>query len=89
MNKIMSVAMMTLAVAPPAIASAATVTNLDDVAHTLVVTEGGQQIEITIAAGETLELCPQGCFIVMPNGDREVLTGTERLEIEASRGRIF
>lgn len=89
MNKIMSVAMMTLAVASPAIASAATVTNLDDVTHTLVVTEGGQQIEITIAAGETLELCPQGCFIVMPNGDREVLTGPETLQIEASRGKIF
>ncbi len=76
-------------VAAPAIAFAATVTNTDNEAHTLVITEGGQQVEVEISAGDTIEICPTGCFVVMPNGDREVLTGTERLEIEASRGKIF
>jgi len=89
MNKLIPVAALTLALASPAIASAAIVTNLDDVTHTLVVTEGGEQVEVTIDAGQTIEICPQGCFIVMPNGDREVLTGTETLQIEASRGKIF
>lgn len=78
-------ALMTL----PTLAMAATVTNTDDEAHTLVITEGGQQVEVEISAGDTIEICPTGCFVVMPNGDREVLTGTERLEIEASRGKIF
>lgn len=73
----------------PAVVFAATVTNLDNEAHTLVITESGQQVEIEISAGDTIEICPTGCFVVMPNGDREVLTGTERLEIEASRGKIF
>lgn len=89
MKKLLTATAMTVILAAPAIASAATVTNLDDVAHTLVVTEGGNQVEMSIGAGETIEICPRGCFLVMPNGDREVLTGTETLHIEASRGRIF
>ena len=66
-------------------AAAATITNDDDTGHTLLVTEGGNQTSVAIAAGETIEICPQGCFVTMPNGDREALTGTETLRIEASR----
>ena len=69
--------------------AAATVTNLDDSAHVLIVTEGGEQVEVSVGPGESIQICPTGCFVTMPNGDREVLTGPERLEIEASRGRIF
>lgn len=72
-----------------AAATAATVTNADDVAHTIVVSEGGSQTELSIGPGETIDICPQGCFVTMPNGDREVLTGSETLQIEASRGKIF
>lgn len=89
MNKPIWFAILTLSVASPVIASAATVTNLDDETHTLVVTEGGEQVELAVGAGETIEICPEGCFVVMPNGDREVLTGSETLQIEASRGTIF
>lgn len=78
-----------LAAAAPAAAAAATVTNLDDTAHTLVVSEGDSRTELSIGPGETIQICAAGCFVTMPNGDREVLTGTETLEIEASRGRIF
>jgi hypothetical protein len=70
-------------------ALAASVTNLDAVEHVLVVTEGGTQTEIPIAPGQTIEFCLEGCFVQMPNGDREALTGTETLEIEASRGHVF
>lgn len=86
-QKLFIVAGLALAVATPAIA--ATVTNRDDTVQTLIVTEGGQQVELSIGPGESIEICPSGCFVTMPNGDREVLTGSERLEIEASRGRIF
>lgn len=74
-----------LAVAMPFGALAATVTNSDDTTHTLVISEGGNQSSVTIAPGETIEVCPSGCFVTMPNGDREVLTGSEKLYIEASR----
>ena len=89
MKKYLIAAALTVAFSAPAIASAASVTNSDDVAHTLVVTEGGSQVEVSIGPGETIEICPNGCFVTMPNGDREVLTGTESLSIEASRGKIF
>lgn len=80
---------MAAGLAPAAMASAASVTNHDDVEHTLIVTEGGNQIELNIGPGETVEICPEGCFVTMPNGDREVLKSSETLSIEASRGRIF
>ena len=89
MNKILTALALTAVLAVPAGASAATVTNLDDETHTLIVSEGGNQVEMSIGPGESIEICPQGCFVTMPNGDREVLTGSEKLEIEASRGRIF
>ena len=89
MKKFLVAMGLAIALATPAVAAAATVTNRDDVAHTLIVTEGGEQVELSVGPGESIEICPSGCFVTMPNGDREVLTGTERLEIEASRGRIF
>lgn len=76
-----------LVVAMPAIA--ATVTNRDETVQTLTITEGTEQVKLSIGPGESVEICPGGCFVTMPNGDREVLTGSERLEIEAGRGRIF
>ena len=72
-----------------AFASAATVKNLDGESHTLVVSEGGSQSEVSVGAGETIDICPDGCFITLPNGDRQVLTGTDTLEIEGGVGRIF
>lgn len=89
MKKFLGIWVSAALAAMAAAANATTVTNLDNEAHTLVVTEGGQQVEVEISAGDTIEICPTGCFVVLPNGDRQVLTGTERLEIEASRGRIF
>lgn len=89
MTSFIRIAAICLAMTVATGASAATVTNLDDVEHTLVVTEGGNQAEVDIGPGETIEICPSGCFVTMPNGDREVLTGSETLEIEASRGKVF
>ncbi len=60
---------------------AASAVNLDNEPRTLVVTEGGNQTELAVAAGETVEFCPSGCFVTMPNGDREALTGSETIEI--------
>ena len=62
--------------------------NLDKEPHTLLVTEGGAQSEIAIAGGETVEFCPGGCFVTLPNGDREALTGTETIEISGGSAKI-
>lgn len=69
-------------------ATAATAVNRDGEPRTIMVTEGGRQTELVIAAGETLQFCPTGCFVTLPNGDREALTGTETLEISGGQGRI-
>jgi hypothetical protein len=69
-------------------AFAASATNLDNEARSLIVTEGGNQTELVIAAGETVDFCPSGCFVQMPNGDREALTGSEIIEIVNGAAKI-
>jgi hypothetical protein len=69
-------------------AHAATAVNLDPEPRTLIVTENGSKSELAIAAGETVEFCSGGCFVTMPNGDREALTGTEKIEISGGVGKI-
>jgi hypothetical protein len=69
-------------------AFAASATNLDKEPRTLLVTEGGNQTELALAAGETVEFCPTGCFVTLPNGDREALTGSERIEISNGQAKI-
>lgn len=67
---------------------AASATNFDKEPHTLLVTEGGSQSEIALAAGETVQFCPTGCFVTMPNGDREALSGSEVIEITGGQAKI-
>ncbi len=66
----------------------ASAVNLDSETRTLIVTEGGSKSELSLAGGETVEFCPSGCFVTMPNGDREALTGSETVEISGGVGRI-
>jgi hypothetical protein len=69
-------------------AHAASAVNLDSEPRTLIVTENGNKSELPIAAGETVEFCSSGCFVTMPNGDREALTGSETVEISGGVGKI-
>lgn len=62
-------------------AHAATVVNKDAQTQVLIVTEGGSKMEIAVEAGARAEICPAGCFVTMPNGDRETLSGSETIEI--------
>jgi len=76
----------TMALIAPA--SAASAVNLDAEPRSLTVTEGIGQSELVIAPGETVEFCLSGCFVTMPNGDREALTGGETIEISGGKGRV-
>ena len=58
-------------------AQAASAVNLDQEPRTLIVTEGGSKSELTLGGGESVDFCPSGCFVTMPNGDIEALTGSE------------
>jgi predicted porin len=68
------------ALAIPSVASAASIVNRDGAPVTVTVTEGADQVNLDVGAGETVEFCSGGCFITF-NGDRQVLTGAETVEI--------
>lgn len=69
-------------------AIAASAVNLDSETRTIVVTEGGSRQQIDIGPGETVDFCPNGCFVTLPNGDREALTGGETVEISGGTAKI-
>ncbi|MET3790065.1 hypothetical protein [Aquamicrobium terrae] len=69
-------------------ALAASAVNKDSEPRTLVVTEGSSKRELTLGAGETVEFCASGCFVTLPNGDLEALTGSETVEISGGVARV-
>lgn len=69
-------------------AFAATVTNKDSSDIVLTIAENGNKVEMTVASGSTEEICPEGCFITMPNGDRLALTGNETVEISGGSANV-
>ena len=73
---------------PRRLGHAASAVNKDAETRTLIVTEGGSKTELALAAGETVEFCPNGCFVTLPNGDLEALTGSETVEISGGVARI-
>lgn len=69
-------------------AHAASAVNLDSEPRTLIVTEGGSKSELALGAKETVDFCANGCFVTLPNGDIEALTGSETIEISGGVARI-
>ncbi len=67
---------------------AVTLTNLDTEPFTWTVTERGERAELTVGAGQTVEFCSDGCFVIGPSGDRAALMGNEHLEIRGGRVRV-
>ncbi|PYB75306.1 hypothetical protein [Rhizobium wuzhouense] len=62
-------------------ASAASVHNAGPSSVVLVVVEDGNKMEVPIDAGGSETICPAGCFLTLPNGDRIGLAGGETVEI--------
>lgn len=60
---------------------AATVTNRDSDTAVLVVVEGQSRMDFALASGATETICPSGCFVTLPSGDRIGLQGDEMVEI--------
>ncbi|MAW85118.1 MAG: hypothetical protein CMJ42_01180 [Phyllobacteriaceae bacterium] len=79
MKKLIIATLLLAGTASPALA--ASLTNKDGDPRTLIVSEGASKSELSVAAGETVSICPNGCFLTLPNGDREALTGNETIEI--------
>ncbi|MEK1929603.1 MAG: hypothetical protein AAAC47_07405 [Pararhizobium sp.] len=79
MKTFVSVFVLTVITALPA--WSATVTNKDGEAAVLVVVEGESRMEVAVSAGGTESICPSGCFVTTPSGDRIGLQGDETIEI--------
>lgn len=79
MKTIIAAAVLSLATLD--VASAANITNKDSESRVLIVTEGSATVELVIEAGATVSFCPAGCFVTMPSGDREALSGNESINI--------
>lgn len=67
---------------------AASAINKDSEPRTLVVTEGSGKTDLQINPGETVQFCPKGCFVKLPNGDLQALSGSEDIEISGGVARI-
>ena len=80
--------MLLVSAAMSAPAMAASVTNKDADTQVLVVVEGGSRMQIALEPGSTETICPAGCFVTLPNGDRIALNGGETVEIEAGAASI-
>lgn len=79
-SKVMSAAaLLTIGFALPALA--ADVTNSSKAEIIVLVTEDGTRSELTVAVGQKINFCEEGCFVTLPNGDRHALTGTEAIDI--------
>ena len=70
------------------VAMAASVTNMDSGDIVLTIAENGNKVQITVASGSTEDICPSGCFITTPNGDRLALTGSETVEISGGSANV-
>jgi hypothetical protein len=61
-------------------AIAASITNANSDAVTVIVTEGSEKVELSVGPGETVEFCAGGCFVEL-SGNNTVLTGAEAVEV--------
>ncbi|QLF71433.1 hypothetical protein FE840_015130 [Peteryoungia desertarenae] len=63
-------------------AHSASVTNSGASAIVLVIVEDGNRTEVSLDAGSSESICPTGCFVTLPNGDRLGLQGGESVDIK-------
>ena len=75
------ITMLLVSAALTAPAVAASVTNKDADTQVLVIVEDGSRVEVALEPGTTETICPSGCFVTLPNGDRIALNGGESVEI--------
>lgn len=69
-------------------AFAASVSNTGSSPVVLTVVEDGNRTEVAIDAGASETICPSGCFLTLPNGDRIGLEGGETVEIKDGAATI-
>lgn len=69
-------------------AVSATLVNRDGEAQVVTVTEGTNRVEVSVDPEQSVDFCPSGCFVTLPNGDRQALEGGETIEIRGGAAVI-
>ncbi|MGV8936696.1 MAG: hypothetical protein ACOH2J_06205 [Allorhizobium sp.] len=82
------VSVVAVSLAPVWQAYAASVTNKGDTAIVLTIVEGGNRMDVALDAGASDTICPAGCFVTLPNGDRLGLEGGETVEIQNGNATV-
>lgn len=65
--------------------TAATIRNTDQKTQSLVVTEGSSRRDVSLKADQTVDICPKGCFVTFPNGDRFAIKAADAIDINGNR----
>ena len=86
MKRMITMLLVSAALTAPAVA--ASVTNKDADTQVLVIVEDGSRVEVALEPGSTETICPSGCFVTLPNGDRIALNGGEDVEIEGGAASV-
>ncbi len=69
-------------------AGAATLNNVGNTPVVLQVAETNGRVDVSLEPGQSQEICPEGCFITLPNGDHVGLTGNETVDIQDSGATV-
>jgi hypothetical protein len=62
-------------------AQAATLMNSGSDAVVVQVADADGRFDVSLDPGASEEVCPSGCFVTLPNGDRIGLGGSETVDI--------
>lgn len=73
---------------PAAAASAATLINAGSEPVVVQVSEASGRMDVSLDPGAQEEVCPSGCFLTLPSGDRVGLAGGETVEIKDGTAHI-
>lgn len=63
-------------------ASAATLTNGGSSTVVVQVADTSGRFDVSLEPGASEDVCPSGCFVTLPNGDRIGLGGQEKVNIK-------
>lgn len=70
------------------IAAAATLTNSGADAIVVQITDENGRYDLSLDAGASEDVCPAGCFLTLPNGDRIGLGGQEKVNISGGAASV-
>ncbi|MBB4067184.1 hypothetical protein [Gellertiella hungarica] len=69
-------------------AEAATLVNIGSDTVVVQVSEAAGRMDLSLDPGASETVCPDGCFLTLPNGDRVGLAGSETVEIENGSAHV-